>query len=211
MSLYSLRSRLIVSKSFLFLVQGPVPGEQSICTKKKVDISTQKTIPRPHRTRRASFVMKDGHRKPNKWRPSSKKLPPLDDKAKETLNKKEIILMKTLLDIPAPFVTSMWWVVADGKSGQILFGRLENEIREIASLTKIIVLLTVLKIWKKMSLDLKKTIIEVSDDASCVGGTSAKIRAGDLLSVWDLLHGLMLPSGNDSGYWLAEYFGQLLK
>jgi hypothetical protein len=28
--------------------------------------------------------------------------------------------------------------------------------------------------------------------------------------VWDLLHGLMLPSGNDAAITLAEYFGGVL-
>ena len=40
--------------------------------------------------------------------------------------------------------------------------------------------------------------------------TSAKLRTGDVLSVWDLLHGLMLPSGNDAAITLAEHFGQYL-
>ena len=31
-----------------------------------------------------------------------------------------------------------------------------------------------------------------------------------MLSVWDLLHGLMLPSGNDAATVLAEHFGQYL-
>ena len=43
-----------------------------------------------------------------------------------------------------------------------------------------------------------------------MGGTSAKLRTGDVLSVWDLLHGLMLPSGNDAAITLAEHFGQYL-
>jgi len=43
-----------------------------------------------------------------------------------------------------------------------------------------------------MSLDLKSTALQVSEDASRVGGTSAKLREGDYLTVWDLLHGLML-------------------
>jgi D-alanyl-D-alanine carboxypeptidase len=30
------------------------------------------------------------------------------------------------------------------------------------------------------------------------------------LTVWDLLHGLMLPSGNDAAITLAEHFGQYL-
>lgn len=31
------------------------------------------------------------------------------------------------------------------------------------------------------------------------------------MSVWDLLFGLMLPSGNDAGFLLADYFGKMLK
>jgi len=73
------------------------------------------------------------------------------------------------------------------------------------------VCLVVLKICKRHGLDIKSTAVQVSEDASSVGGTSAKLREGDYLTVWDLLHGLMLPSGNDAGYLLAEYFGKFLK
>lgn len=41
-------------------------------------------------------------------------------------------------------------------------------------------------------------------------GTSAELKEGDWVSVRDLLHGLMLPSGNDAAYALAEGFGTLL-
>jgi len=40
-----------------------------------------------------------------------------------------------------------------------------------------------------------------------MSGTSAELRMGDVLSVWDVLHGLMLPSGNDAAIALAEHFG----
>ena len=50
----------------------------------------------------------------------------------------------------------------------------------------------------------------MSKTAATIGGTSAKLRTGDVLSVWDLLHGLMLPSGNDAAITLAEHFGQYL-
>jgi hypothetical protein len=33
---------------------------------------------------------------------------------------------------------------------------------------------------------------------------------GDSFSVWELLHAMMLPSGNDASIALAEYFGDLL-
>ena len=55
------------------------------------------------------------------------------------------------------------------------------------------------------------TLITVSSDAAGVHGTSADLLEGDTLQIWQLLYGLMLPSGNDSAHQLAEYFGGILK
>lgn len=44
--------------------------------------------------------------------------------------------------------------------------------------------------------------------ASRTIGTSAKLCTGDRVAVKDLLHGLMLPSGNDAAQALAEHFGK---
>ena len=54
-------------------------------------------------------------------------------------------------------------------------------------------------------------LIEVSGDASGVIGTSADLLEGDTLTIWQLMHGLMLPSGNDAAHCLAEFFGGLLQ
>lgn len=54
------------------------------------------------------------------------------------------------------------------------------------------------------------TLVEVSGDAAGVIGTSADLLEGDTLSIWQLLYGLMLPSGNDAALALAEYFGTIL-
>jgi D-alanyl-D-alanine carboxypeptidase (penicillin-binding protein 5/6) len=43
-----------------------------------------------------------------------------------------------------------------------------------------------------------------------MNGTSANLREGDQLTVAELFYGLLLPSGNDAAYALAEYFGGLL-
>ena len=57
----------------------------------------------------------------------------------------------------------------------------------------------------------EKTLITISGDAAGVIGTSAELLEGDTLQIWQILHGLMLPSGNDAAHTLAEYFGGLLK
>jgi D-alanyl-D-alanine carboxypeptidase len=63
---------------------------------------------------------------------------------------------------------------------------------------------------RKARLNAQKTLLSVSLTATQIGGTTAKLRKGDVLSVWDLLHGLLLPSGNDASIVLAEHFGQYL-
>ena len=51
----------------------------------------------------------------------------------------------------------------------------------------------------------------VSRGASKINGTSADLREGDTLSLNQLFYGMMLPSGNDAAFLLAEYFGSLLR
>ena len=56
----------------------------------------------------------------------------------------EIKLAKILIDRPAPHVTAPNWIVLNSKTREILFGRMEKERREVASLTKIMTLYTCL-------------------------------------------------------------------
>lgn len=53
-------------------------------------------------------------------------------------------------------------------------------------------------------------MIRISEDSEGIAGTTADLVAGDYLSLWELLHALMLPSGNDAAFALAEYFGTKL-
>ena len=55
-----------------------------------------------------------------------------------------------------------------------------------------------------------KTRVTVSELAARIGGTSARLRAGDTLTVEDLMYGMMLPSGNDAALVLAETIGDFL-
>ena len=121
-----------------------------------------------------------------------------------------MLVHKLLVDLAPPFVTAKSWSICDGRTGEILFGKGENERREIASLTKIMTMFVVIQIIRKIRLDASKTNLQVSKNAATIGGSTAKLRTGDILSVWDLLHGLMLPSGNDAAVTLAEHFGQYL-
>lgn len=65
----------------------------------------------------------------------------------------------------------------------------------------------VINLIRKMDIDPQKTYVQVSDYASSMIGTTANLRPGQVISIWDLLHALMLPSGNDAAVALAENFG----
>ncbi len=44
-----------------------------------------------------------------------------------------------------------------------------------------------------------------------MNGTTAELKQGSLYSLYDLYFGMMLPSGNDAAYLIAEIGGLLLK
>lgn len=56
---------------------------------------------------------------------------------------------------------------------------------------------------------LSETVV-FSKRADETGGSTAGVRAGEQLSVDELLYGLLLPSGNDASVALAEHFGDRL-
>jgi len=91
---------------------------------------------------------------------------------------------------------------------EILSSSKANEILQTASLTKVATALVVLNNCSKTQLKRKVTVSATA--ASVKQGTHAKLRAGDRLSITELLYGLMLPSGNDAAEALAEHVGKKL-
>jgi D-alanyl-D-alanine carboxypeptidase (penicillin-binding protein 5/6) len=106
------------------------------------------------------------------------------------------------LDGP-PFVTCKAWAVADGKSGEVLWGFADTTPRAMASTTKI------MTAWLVLSREAKALdeLVTVSEQADKTGGSTANILTGEKIAVRDLLYGLLLPSGNDAAQALAEHFG----
>lgn len=62
-----------------------------------------------------------------------------------------------------------------------------------------------------MKLDLKKLQTKVSHRAASLQGTTAKLESCDSITIFDLLHGMMLPSGNDAAMALAEWGGKAIR
>ena len=89
-------------------------------------------------------------------------------------------------------------IVLDRKSNRIIYGKNEKNKVKMASTTKIMTATIVIENY-----DLSKTV-EISKKAAGTGGSRLGLKQGDKISVLDLLHGLMLCSGNDAAVALAE-------
>eukprot|EP00347_Sterkiella_histriomuscorum_P000728 403374734 len=109
-----------------------------------------------------------------------------------------------------PQVSCKTYCIIDAQKAKNLYYKGDQEIREIASLTKIMTAIVSLQLAKEMKLDINAIYFSVSQNASTTGGTAAYLRQGQRLKIIDLLHGMMLPSGNDAAVTLAENFGQRL-
>ena len=84
----------------------------------------------------------------------------------------EIKLAKILLDHPAPLMSALSWVVLDKNTKEVLFGKLDKDRREVASLTKIMTIYTVLNLVDRLGIGLEFGIV-IEESVNDVIGTSA--------------------------------------
>ena len=105
-----------------------------------------------------------------------------------------------------PFLTCKAWVITDASTGEVLWGENYNKAIDIASTTKIMTAYLVLK-YAETHPQVLQEVITFSKRADGTPGSTAGVRADEIISVGELLYGLMLPSGNDASVALAEFFG----
>ncbi len=107
--------------------------------------------------------------------------------------------------MPAPVVAAKSWILLDTTSGQVLASQDPAMRIEPASLTKIMTAYVTFKaiLEKRLALD---QMVKVSVRAWKVDPSSSKmfIDPATPVSIDDLLHGLMVQSGNDAAVALAE-------
>lgn len=70
---------------------------------------------------------------------------------------------------------------------------------------------TILSILNEYDLAPSSIKVVVNETASKLIGTTAEIKKGYKLSLEDLFYGMMLPSGNDAAYQIAQIGGEILK
>jgi len=98
----------------------------------------------------------------------------------------------------SPAVTSPAAIVVEQESGRILYERNAHKKRPMASTTKI---MTAIIVLERLSLN---TTVLVSEQAAKTGEPSPWLKAGDVLTVEQLLYALMLRSSNAAAVALAE-------
>jgi D-alanyl-D-alanine carboxypeptidase len=111
--------------------------------------------------------------------------------------------------LPAPQVTANAWSILDIETGEFLWGKNCDVSSDIASLTKMMTCYLVNQCIKQQLISDQDLTI-VPKDAALLGGTTAYLKPLDAIKVVDLMYGMMLPSGNDAAYALADYCGSVL-
>lgn len=109
-----------------------------------------------------------------------------------------IIFLTGPIAYAQPNVNAHSALLMDLGSGRILYAKNMHERLPQASTTKIVTAVLALE-----KLDLNKKV-RISKQAAAVGEASMGLRQGEILSVKDLLYGLLLQSGNDAAVALAE-------
>ena len=101
----------------------------------------------------------------------------------------------------APAVEAEAAVLMSASDKQVLYAKNPDGIMYPASTTKIMTLITALE-----NGDLTSTVVVSPGAASC-DGSSLDLRAGDRITLKEILYGMMMVSGNDAAEAVAEHVG----
>ena len=107
----------------------------------------------------------------------------------------------------APTVSSKGAFLLNNASGATVYSKAADTRRQMASTTKVMTAAVVLS-TKGVDLNRKVTVKQAYRDyVTKEGASTADLRAGDKMTVRQLLYATLLPSGCDAAYALADTFG----
>ena len=110
-----------------------------------------------------------------------------------------------VFSFPAKAVSAKSAVVMDCTSGRILYSKDPDTRSLIASTTKIMTAILVCEQCNVLDR------MRIPKEAVGIEGSSMYLREGEILTIQDLLYGMMLHSGNDAAVALAIYCGGTLE
>ena len=105
------------------------------------------------------------------------------------------------LVFPCKAISARSAILIDGQTGRVLYERQPDKQSLIASTTKIMTALVVCEQTNVLDR------VRIPHEAVGIEGSSIYLKAGEILTVQELLYGLMLHSGNDAAVALAIYCG----
>ena len=100
-----------------------------------------------------------------------------------------------------PKIDADAWLLADITTGEVLAAKAPHKKVLPASTLKTLTAVTLMPVLPK------DQIVTVGDGPTHADGSHVGLVSGGTYSVWDLWHGLLLPSGNDAAAALAEANG----
>ena len=103
--------------------------------------------------------------------------------------------------VAAPNVSAKACVVIELESGRVLYQKNASNQLPMASTTKIITALVALEHGNQ------EDVVKISSSAAGTEGSSMYLESGEVMTLRELLYGLMLASGNDAAVAIAEHFG----
>ena len=109
------------------------------------------------------------------------------------------ILLAAALPFPAKAISAKSAILMDGNTGRILYEKEADAQSLIASTTKIMTALIVCEQCNVLDR------VRIPKEAVGIEGSSMYLQEGEVLTIQDLLYGLMLHSGNDAATALAIY------
>lgn len=110
-------------------------------------------------------------------------------------------MLAAVLFFPVEAVSAECAIVLDASTGRVLYEKNADKQSLIASTTKI---MTALVICERCNV---LDRVRIPKEAVGIEGSSMYLQEGEILTVQDLLYGLMLHSGNDAAVALAIYCG----
>ena len=105
------------------------------------------------------------------------------------------------LPVPARAISAGSAILMDGTTGRVLYEKNSQQRSLVASTTKIMTALVVCRRCNVLDR------VRIPKEAVGIEGSSMYLQEGEVLTVQELLYGLMLHSGNDAAVALAIYCG----
>ena len=115
--------------------------------------------------------------------------------------KKIVFLLFILIPIRVYGISATSAILMDTNNNVILYEKNINEVRSVASISKIMTAILAIESGK---LD---DIVVIGDEIDKAYGSGIYIKKGEELTLRDLIYGLMLRSGNDAALAIAYYVG----